>query len=69
LLTLKYNDNNDFLQRYADRWEVKAWQEETIRRAHLTGYTKTLMGRLRRLPGINRYVAAAVFVGEQQELM
>eukprot|EP00019_Armaparvus_languidus_P011797 CAMPEP_0168581840 /NCGR_PEP_ID=MMETSP0420-20121227/1645_1 /TAXON_ID=498008 /ORGANISM="Pessonella sp." /LENGTH=584 /DNA_ID=CAMNT_0008616251 /DNA_START=324 /DNA_END=2075 /DNA_ORIENTATION=+ len=37
---------------YADRWEVKAWQEETIRRAALTGYTKTLMGRLRRLPGI-----------------
>jgi DNA polymerase I len=37
---------------YADRPEVRDWQEETVRRARLTGYTKTLMGRLRVLPGI-----------------
>jgi DNA polymerase-1 len=37
---------------YADRPEVREWQDETVRRARLTGYTKTLMGRYRVLPGI-----------------
>jgi len=37
---------------YAARTEVKDWQELTIRQAHKTGYTKTLLGRQRHLPGI-----------------
>lgn len=38
---------------YRDRPEVKEWQEKTIQYAHQTGYTRTLMGRYRRLPHIN----------------
>ncbi|MDP2439263.1 MAG: DNA polymerase [archaeon] len=38
---------------YADRPEVKSWQEATIAEAERTGYTRTLMGRYRRLPHIN----------------
>jgi DNA polymerase I len=37
---------------YADRPEVRAWQEATIARARETGYTRTLLGRYRPLPGI-----------------
>ena len=44
---------------YADRPEVRQWQEDTVRRARLTGYTKTLMGRYRVLPGIQRGRRAA----------
>ena len=39
---------------YGDRPEVRAWQEETIRRARETGYTRTLMGRYRPLPGFRQ---------------
>ena len=38
---------------YADRPEVKAWQQRTIEEAHRSGYTRTLMGRYRLLKGIN----------------
>jgi DNA polymerase-1 len=38
---------------YADRPEVKTWQEKTIARAHVTGWTRTLLGRYRPLPEIN----------------
>ena len=38
---------------YRERPEVKEWQEETIRTAKETGYTRTLMGRYRPLPDIN----------------
>jgi DNA polymerase-1 len=38
---------------YADRPEVKQWQERTIARAHVTGWTRTLLGRYRPLPEIN----------------
>lgn len=38
---------------YADRPEVKLWQEKTIARAHVTGWTRTLLGRYRPLPEIN----------------
>jgi DNA polymerase-1 len=40
-------------RRYSDRPEVLQWQENTIRTARKTGYTKTLMGRYRPLPDIN----------------
>lgn len=44
----------DVLDRwYRERPEVKEWQEETIRTAKETGYTRTLMGRYRPLPDIN----------------
>lgn len=44
----------DTLQRwYSDRPEVLQWQENTIRTARKTGYTKTLMGRYRPLPDIS----------------
>ncbi len=35
---------------YRDRPEVKKWQQQTIKRAHDLGYTRTLMGRYRMLP-------------------
>lgn len=35
---------------YADRQEVRAWQEQAVQTARLFGYTRTLMGRYRRLP-------------------
>ena len=38
---------------YADRPEVLKWQRETIERAHKTGNTRTLVGRYRRLAGID----------------
>jgi len=38
---------------YSDRPEVLAWQEATISKASRTGYTETLMGRLRHLPDVN----------------
>ena len=38
---------------YADRPEVKEWQQRTIEEAHRSGYTRTLMGRYRLLKGIN----------------
>jgi len=38
---------------YADRPEVLAWQKQTIAKARETGATRTLMGRYRRLHGIN----------------
>ena len=31
--------------RYADRPEVRSWQERMIAYAHETGYTRTLLGR------------------------
>jgi DNA polymerase-1 len=37
---------------YADRPEVRQWQDKTIRAAHRTGYTRTLLGRYRPLPEI-----------------
>jgi len=37
---------------YDDRPEVLAWQKKTIADAKRTGYTRTLMGRYRELPGI-----------------
>jgi len=37
---------------YADRPEVRKWQSNTIKTAHETGWTRTLMGRYRLLPGI-----------------
>ena len=38
---------------FADRPEVLEWQRKTITTARKTGYTRTLMGRYRRLPDIN----------------
>ena len=38
---------------YADRPEVKQWQQRTIEEAHRSGYSRTLMGRYRLLKGIN----------------
>eukprot|EP00967_Tisochrysis_lutea_P070827 scaffold93659_cov30-Tisochrysis_lutea.AAC.1 len=38
---------------YADRPEVEAWQRDTKANARLTGATRTLLGRYRRLPGID----------------
>jgi len=35
---------------YEDRPEVRDWQMRTIEYARETGYTRTLMGRYRRLP-------------------
>jgi DNA polymerase I len=35
---------------YADRQEVRQWQQNAIQTAQLFGYTRTLMGRYRRLP-------------------
>eukprot|EP00750_Incisomonas_marina_P009985 INCI16205.2.p1 GENE.INCI16205.2~~INCI16205.2.p1 ORF type:complete len:844 (-),score=149.57 INCI16205.2:102-2633(-) len=37
---------------FEDRPEVRQWQADVIRRAHETGYTRTLMGRYRHLPDI-----------------
>lgn len=39
---------------YRDRWEVKAWQEATIKNAERSGEVRTLLGRTRPLrPDIN----------------
>lgn len=38
---------------YKDRPEVKIWQEKTIEEARKTGYTKTLLGRYRKLVDIS----------------
>ena len=38
---------------YADRPEVKQWQQRVIEEAKRTGNTRTLMGRYRKLPEIN----------------
>jgi DNA polymerase I-like protein with 3'-5' exonuclease and polymerase domains len=38
---------------YADRPEVREWQERRIELARQTGYTRTMLGRYRRLPDIN----------------
>jgi len=38
---------------YADRPEVKEWQRRIILYAEQTGYTRTLLGRYRPVPGIN----------------
>ncbi|KAJ0396513.1 hypothetical protein ATCC90586_006599 [Pythium insidiosum] len=35
---------------YSDRQEVRSWQQNAIRTAQQFGYTRTLMGRYRRLP-------------------
>jgi DNA polymerase-1 len=35
---------------YSDRQEVRAWQAQAVQTARLFGYTRTLMGRYRRLP-------------------
>jgi DNA polymerase-1 len=45
---------------YADRPEVREWQQQTIRRAHETGWTRTLMGRYRKLEGIQTGTRAVV---------
>lgn len=46
-------DAHDLLNAwYADRPEVKRWQEDTIRFARESGYITTLMGRRRNLPDI-----------------
>lgn len=37
---------------YADRPEVRDWQQRVIQEARRTGFTRTLMGRYRRLPDI-----------------
>ena len=44
---------------YEDRPEVREWQTKTIEYARETGYTRTLMGRYRRLPDINTGSSAA----------
>eukprot|EP01127_Copromyxa_protea_P021264 TRINITY_DN7269_c0_g1_i1.p1 TRINITY_DN7269_c0_g1~~TRINITY_DN7269_c0_g1_i1.p1 ORF type:complete len:1237 (+),score=291.21 TRINITY_DN7269_c0_g1_i1:29-3739(+) len=41
---------------FADRPEVKEWQRRMIEYAKDTGYTRTLMGRYRPVPGINSHV-------------
>ncbi len=38
---------------YADRPEVRDWQQSVIQRAKDFGYTRSLMGRYRQLPDIN----------------
>jgi len=38
---------------YSDRPEVRQWQQQTIADAHTYGWTRTLMGRYRKLDGIN----------------
>ncbi|KXZ47740.1 hypothetical protein GPECTOR_33g622 [Gonium pectorale] len=38
---------------YADRWEVRKWQEETKQGARDEGKVRTLLGRTRPLPNIN----------------
>lgn len=38
---------------YADRPEVKAWQQRAIANAKRSGFSRTLMGRYRTLPDIN----------------
>jgi DNA polymerase I len=53
---------------YNDRPEVRQWQKCTIEQARMTGYTKTLMGRWRKLSDITsrKYVlllVVAVVVG------
>merc|ERR1719375_2377975 len=45
---------------YADRPEVRQWQAETIATAHRTGWTRTLMGRYRKLGGIQDGTRAVV---------
>jgi DNA polymerase-1 len=37
---------------YADRPEVRQWQQETVQHAQRYGVTRTLLGRYRPLPGI-----------------
>jgi len=37
---------------YADRAEVRSWQQATLERARETGYVETLLGRRRHLPAI-----------------
>jgi DNA polymerase-1 len=44
---------------YADRPEVREWQDHTIAKARSTGRTRTLMGRYRDLPDINSRNRAA----------
>ena len=46
---------------FADRPEVLRWQEATIKKAMETGYTETLMGRLRHLPDINHSKYYVIF--------
>jgi len=50
---------------YADRPEVKRWQQETIAFAKKYGYTTTLMGRRRLLPSIRGKGRAEVGRGER----
>ncbi|CAM9543134.1 unnamed protein product [Scytosiphon promiscuus] len=48
---------------YADRPEVKKWQEQVIQNAKDTGYSRTLMGRYRKLPDITSSDRARVSHG------
>ena len=45
---------------YSDRPEVREWQQNTIKTAHRTGWTRTLMGRYRSLHGIQTSKRAVV---------
>ncbi len=49
----KRDQAQDFVNTYFKEFsKVKEWQEETKREARISGYTKTLTGRRRYLPGI-----------------
>ena len=37
---------------YSDRWEVREWQEQTIKRGRVDGYVTTLLGRRRNIPDL-----------------
>jgi DNA polymerase I-like protein with 3'-5' exonuclease and polymerase domains len=47
---------------YADRPEVRQWQQYTIENARQKGYTRTLMGRYRELPGISPSQVCIVYL-------
>jgi DNA polymerase-1 len=51
---VSHREAEETLERwYKDRPEVKEWQQRTIDLARQTGYTRTLLGRYRKLPDIN----------------
>jgi DNA polymerase-1 len=50
---------------YKDRPEVLEWQKSTIEKAKETGYTRTLMGRYRRLPDLKSKVRSVRSHGER----
>jgi len=51
---VSHREAEETLERwYKDRPEVRDWQMRTIELARQTGYTRTLLGRYRKLPEIN----------------